>query len=195
MALGDVVFVDSSVVAIQAYAEDTEDLVELQTDDRDASALISGTITKNPQSIIRARATMGEAFSPSIPSKAWAADINLELRVDGFQAKDKILPVLKDVVPPSATAGQWLLKVAFMAHEPVNKKATVTNPIYMAVVALDGFTPINPGDSSAEQTFTLSGGAFKYREDYVGTFDDDDTTGALNNSDKWPGAQLAAPTD
>ena len=184
MALGDIVFVDSSVVAIQAYAENVVDLEPLQNANRDQSAFISGTITKSPQSIIRARATMGETFSPSIPSKAWAADINLELRVDGYTTEDKIIPILNKVIPPQATAGQWLLKVALLAHDAA---ISALNPAYMFVVAIDGHTPINPGDSSAEQTFTLSGGAFKYVEKETGTFDDNDSTGVLANHSNWPG--------
>ena len=195
MAIGDIVFVDSSVVAIQAYDPAvTADLVELQGTDtdqnREGSALISGTITKSPQSIIRARATMGESFSPSIPSKSWSADLDLELRVDGFDGE--INKVLANVIPPSATAGQWLLKVAFMANSPSaadgDIAATATSPIYKVVVALESHTPINPGDSSAEQTFTLRGGAFKYVEDYKGTFSTA-TGGALKNSATWPGVQ------
>ena len=187
MALGDTVFVDSSVVAIQAYNPAiTADLVQLQNDDRDQSALISGTISKSPQSIIRARATMGETFSPSIPSKAWSADLTLELRVDGYQANSVIIPILQTVVPPQAAAGQWLLKVAFLATE--NKPISLANPIYKVVLAVDNHTPINPGDSSAEQTFTLSGGAYKYVEEIkaTATFDADDTNGALKNSATWP---------
>ena len=183
MALGDLVFVDSSVVAIQAFAEDGEDLMELQNVDQSASALISGTITKTPQSIIRARATMGESFTPSIPSKAWSADVDLQLRVDGFQTGSVIVPILQKVIPPEATKGQWLLKVAFQA---VKGTPSVANPVYKIVVALDSHTPINPGDSSAEQTFTLRGGAYRYIEDPKATFDKNDTTGALKNSDAWP---------
>ena len=184
MALGDLVFVDSSVVAIQAYSDKTNALVELQTSDRDASAVISGTISKSPQSIIRARATMGESFTPSIPSKAWGADIDLQLRVDGYLAGSVIIPVLQQVVPPEASAGQWLLKVALLADDDV--EVSIANPIYKMVVALENHTTINPGDSSAEQTFTLRGGAYKFVEDPKATFDVKDETGALKNADNWP---------
>lgn len=189
MALGDLVFNDSSVVAIQAFSDNTTALEPLQNDNRDQSALISGTISKSPQSIIRARATMGESLSPSIPSKAWAADITLELRVDGYQTKSIIVPILNKVIPPQATSGQWLLKVAFMASSPSNADdditATAENPIYKVVMAIDNHTPINPGDSSAEQTFTLSGGAYRYAEATDGKFDAE-SGGHLVNSMNWP---------
>ena len=185
MAIGDLVFVDSSVVAIQAFAasEDSKNLVELQSSDRQASALISGTISKSPQSIIRARATMGEAFTPSIPSKAWAADLDLQLRVDGYLATSTIIPILQKVVPPKASAGQWLLKVAFLADD--NTAISIANPIYKVIVAVESHTPINPGDTSAEQTFTLRGGAYKYVEATDGTFDAE-SGGHLKNSSTWP---------
>ena len=185
MALGDIVFVDSSVAAIQAYSEKTTDLqvLQLASGDEYDSALISGTITKSPQSIIRARPTMGESFSPSIPSKAWAVDINLELRVDGYQTGAVIIPILNKVIPPQAGSDQWLLRVALQAHAG---DISATNPAYLFVVAIDSHAPINPGDSSAEQTFTLSGGAFKYREATTGTFDATDGTGVLQNHAKWP---------
>ena len=183
MALGDLVFIDSSIVAIQAFGDTDNDLVPLQSDDGQLSALISGSISKSPQSIIRARATMGESFTPSIPSKAWSADIDLQLRVDGYQTDSVIIPILNKIVPPQASTGQWLLKVAFQAHKATT---SAVNPIYKIVVALETHTPINPGDSSAEQTFTLRGGAYRYIEDPKATFDKDSTTGALKNDDDWP---------
>ena len=185
MALGDIVFVDSSVVAIQAYSDQTTDLQVLQEPTTDAynSALISGTITKSPQSIIRARPTMGESFSPSIPSKSWAVDINLELRVDGYETGAVIIPILNKVIPPQAATDPWLLKVALQAHAG---DISATNPAYLFVVAIDSHAPINPGDSSAEQTFTLSGGAFKYREATTGTFTTTDGSGVLENHPNWP---------